>query len=436
MRSFGIRSLAALAVSLCIAAGVSSARAADKVQAGDVVAVCGDSITEQKEYSGFIETYLAACQQDGPIRAAQFGWSGDSMGWLWNRGGPGSILSIHPTVVTTCYGMNDGGYKPIEPGTVKAYTEGMTRLVQELKKGGVRLVVVGSPGAVDSDTFRNNPEQATMYNKTLASMSDLAKQVAQDQGCTFANVHDVMMDAMAKAKAKYGPKYHVGGGDGVHPANNGHLVMAYAFLKAMGCDGNIGTVTVDLTTGKATATDGHKVLSFERGAVEVESTRYPFCFYGKPEDPNATAGIIEFFPFNEDLNRFKLVVTGAGDHPDALVRVTWGPTSKEFKAADLAKGINLAAEFLNNPFSEPFQKVRQTVRGKQDWETTYYKSHLSGFNGLQKDVREGDPELADALDKALTQVPTALVKKDVKLAAGVAASVVPVKHTIKIEPVK
>ncbi len=28
------------------------------------------------------------------------------------------------------------------------------------------------------------------------------------------------------------------GRDGVHPDRNGHLVMAYAFLKALGCDGN------------------------------------------------------------------------------------------------------------------------------------------------------------------------------------------------------
>ncbi len=42
-----------------------------------------------------------------------------------------------------------------------------------------------------------------------------------------------MIDAMAKAKLKYGKEYNVAGGDGVHPNRNGHLVMAYAFLKAL-----------------------------------------------------------------------------------------------------------------------------------------------------------------------------------------------------------
>ena len=107
-------------------------------------------------------------------------------------------------------------------------------------------------------------------------------------------MHSIMMDAMTKSKAKYGPKYQFAGGDGVHPAANGHLVMAYAFLKAFASDGNIGTITVDMKTNQATATEGHKLLAdtLKDGAIEIESTRYPFCFTGEPEKPSATTGII------------------------------------------------------------------------------------------------------------------------------------------------
>src|SRR3712207_7925007 len=49
--------------------------------------------------------------------------------------------------------------------------------------------------------------------------------------------------------------------------------------------------------------------------------RSPFCFYGDPVQPGATSGIIEFFPFNEELNRFKLVARNiSGDK----AKVTWG----------------------------------------------------------------------------------------------------------------
>jgi lysophospholipase L1-like esterase len=426
-----------VAAGLSLLGGSAVLRGAERVQKGDVVAVSGDSITEQKEYSAIIEAYLMACLQDGPVRTAQFGWSGDSMGYLWSRGGPAPVLAIKPTVVTTCYGMNDGGYKPVEPATINAYRDGMVRLVQEYKKNGVRMVVVGSPGAVDTQTFRQDPAQAAMYNPTLAALRDVARDVAQQEGCVFANVHDPMMQVMEKAKAKYGPNYHVCGGDGVHPGGNGHLVMAYAFLKALGCDGNIGTITLDLASNKASATAGHKVLGSQAGTVSLESTRYPFCFYGDPADPGATTGIIEFFPFNEDLNRFKLVVTGTGGKRDAMVRVTWGQASKEFTAEALAKGINLAAEFLNNPFSEPFQKLRTAVRNQQEWETPFYKTYLTALTspGLRQEL-QADPDDGVAGLAGLDRMTRSLCRKDAKLAAGVAAGIAPVQHAIKVELVK
>ena len=92
---------------------------------------------------------------------------------------------------------------------------------------------------------------------------------------TFANVHNAMFDAMPKAKAALGDDYPVCGGDGFHPGPNGQLLMAYAFLKALGVDGEIGTITVD-AKGMTTATDGHKVLSSGAGKAELESTRWPF----------------------------------------------------------------------------------------------------------------------------------------------------------------
>ena len=47
-------------------------------------------------------------------------------------------------------------------------------------------------------------------------------------------------------------------------------------------------------------------------------------------------------------------------------RVTWGDASKEYPAEQLAKGINLAAEFLDNPFSEPFRKPKRRSQTASD----------------------------------------------------------------------
>ena len=58
-------------------------------------------------------------------------------------------------------------------------------------------------------------------SRPLGELRDIAKEVAEKNGCAFADVYGTMVDAMTKAKAKYGEKYHVAGGDGVHPAANG-----------------------------------------------------------------------------------------------------------------------------------------------------------------------------------------------------------------------
>jgi lysophospholipase L1-like esterase len=395
-----------------------------QLRSGDYVAVIGDSITEQQLYSLYIEDYLLMCQPARDLRVTQFGWGGETAPGFANRMA-NDMLRFGATVATTCFGMNDGRYAPMTSSTGEAYRNGQKSIVSQLKQAGVRFIVVGSPGCVDADTFSNrNAERAKMYNETLSAMRDIARQVAQEDGVAFANVLDPMIDVMTKAKAKYGRDYHLAGGDGVHPDRNGHLVMAYAFLKALGCDGNIGSITVDLKQGQAEASDGHKVLSCDRGVIEIESTRYPFCFYGDPAQTGSTRGVIEFLPFNEQLNRLTLTVKGG---TAARFKVTWGDVSKEYTAEQLAKGINLAAEFLDNPFSEPFLQVEGKISQQQAMEVQLVKNLLHNIPAYKQIA----PAEADSLEK----VAQALVATDETARNASAAAIAPVKHVIKIEAV-
>jgi lysophospholipase L1-like esterase len=400
-----------------------AARAAEALKDGDYVGVIGDSITEQRLYSLFIEDYLLMCQPKANLRATQFGWGGETAPGFAARMA-NDVLPFGPAVATTCFGMNDGGYSPMDDAKAKRYRDGQTSVVEQLKKSGTRFIVVGSPGAVDFDKFRNDPAAAEMYNKTLAGLRDIAKEVAAQQGVAFADVFTPMLEAMKPAKAKYGKDYHVCGADGFHPDRNGHLIMAYAFLKALGCDGDLGTITVNLAGNKAEAAGGHKVLSYDAGAVEVESSRYPFCFFGDPASPSSTSGIIEFFPFNEELNRFRLVVADVPAGKSATV--TWGNASKSFPAEQLAKGINLAAEFpVNNPFAEAFMKVEQRVAEQQAMEVQLVKVLMHNLPQYAAVA----PEEAGAFRRVAKK----LVDMDKAARDASAAAVVPVKHVIKVE---
>jgi len=413
-----LAALAAALVPLALAVADVSAAAALLLKKGDRVAVIGDSITEQKQYSRFIEDYLTVCTPDLDIWTIQLGWGGETAGGFANRMNQ-DLIPFKPNLVTTCYGMNDGGYRAYDDGIGQRYRDPMQKIVETLKKAGA-TVVVGSPGCVDVNTWRG---PADVYNANLARLRDIARETAEANGMPFANVHDVLMDAMKKAKAEYGEKYHVCGGDGVHPSGNGQLAMAYAFLKTLGLDGDIGTITLDMN-GKPAATDGHKVLSGEGGKVELESTRYPFCLFGDAKSPDSPRSILPFLPFNQDLNRLTLVVKNAKADK---VKVAWGNAEKTFTRQDLAKGINLAAEFLDNPFADAFRKVDGAVAQKQDYETFLIKECNRTLGGIANRLKDDDE-----IKAAVKTIQARLLARHDALAKTVREAVVPVKHTITV----
>jgi hypothetical protein len=169
-------------------------------------------------------------------------------------------------------------------------------------------VVVGSPGVVDSKFFGGGSERAVVYNDNLAHLRDIARDLTKEYDLAFANVHDTMFHVMPVAKKALGDTYPIGGQDGVHPNPNGQLLMAYAFLKALKVDGNIGAITID--GDKAEASDGHKILRHANHEIEIQSSRYAVCFNGDQKSPSSPRSVLPFIPFQQDLNRFTLTVKG------------------------------------------------------------------------------------------------------------------------------
>lgn len=392
------------------------------------LAIIGDSITEQKMYSKYMETYLVACAGRTDVKVFQFGWSGErAPGFLARMENDLSLFK--PTVGTTCYGMNDGSYTPFKPEIGKTYEDAMRAIVKKFDELGVKNVVVGAPGAVDTKFFANKPnfpkgQEAAGYNDNLGKLRDIDKQIAADTGKAFADVHGAMITTMEKAKAALGENYDVCGGDGFHPGPNGQLVMAYAFLKGLGCKGDIAEITVDMK-GAAKASDGHKVLGGTGGKVELESTRYPFCFDGDAKSSKGTRSITPYLPFNEELNRFTLKVKNLSGEK---AKVTWGGESKEFPRAQLEAGINLAAEFAKTPFDEAFFKYMGAVGNKQAFETGLIKDFVTKFRNYSADIK-ADPELGTAF----ATLKTRLGARHAALEMESRKALVPVKHTISVE---
>ena len=354
------------------------------LQKGDRLAICGDSITEQKMYSRILEDYLTVCMPELQISVRQFGWGGERAEGFLKRM-TNDCLRFHPTIATTSYGMNDHEYRPYEDSIGAAYREAMLAVVESFKAHGVR-VVLGAPSCVGNRNWWQAGATTPRLNENLCQLRNIGIEVAGQEHVNFADVFWPMLQASFAAQQRYGTNYALCGGDGVHPNWAGHTIMAYAFLKAMGVSGDLADFQVDLATGRMKVSAGHKLLSARNGEFVIRSTRYPFC----PSSPLGlaanwypTAGYenitnsdnlrsgLTLVPFNQELNRFQLTAKHATAEK---YRVTWGSESQVFTAEQLAHGVNLAEAFTLNPFSTRFALVDAAVSAKQDFETRQIKT--------------------------------------------------------------
>ena len=405
-------------------------RAGMLLKRGDRLAICGDSITEQKMYSRLIEDYLTMCVPELEISVRQYGWSGEQASGFLSRM-TNDCLRFKPTVATTCYGMNDHEYRPYEPRIGDTYRAKSLAIIESFKGHGVR-VVQGSPGCVGKLPGWVKTANGTVedLNLNLCALRNIGIELAEEEHVRFADVFWPMLTAGVAGQKRYGTNYAIAGADGVHPGWAGQTIMAYAFLKALGMEGEVGALSADLKANKLKTSKGHQLISSSEGRFELRSSRYPFCVCVSPQDSKAAypacreedtnkdtsiRSALALIPFDEELNRFRLVVRHA---KASHYRVTWGEESKTFTAAQLKRGINLTTEFVHNPFSASFAKVDAAIAAKQAYETKQIKELFRS--------PEAKTDMEGVVDK--TEVERA------RLEAAIKAAFVPVNHTLRIEP--
>ncbi|TWU33419.1 SGNH/GDSL hydrolase family protein [Novipirellula artificiosorum] len=387
------------------------------LKTGDRLAICGDSITEQKRYSRIMETYLTVCVPQLKVTCRQYGWSGEKTDGFYNRMDK-DCLSFQPTVATLVYGMNDCRYRPFDVTNGQWYEDHYTAIVRRFKQADVR-VVVGSPGCTGKVPHWVKTRSGTLdeQNLNLCALRDIAIDVAEKENVRFADIFWPMYQAQVFAPGQHNATsekpYDVAGSDGVHPNWAGHVIMAWSLLRSLGLNGDIGTITIDLDKQAAAASEGHQIDSYLGGVATITSQRYPFCARGDLHSDASIRSGTTLVPFTEDLNRF--VLKGVGAKPGQY-EVRWGDQSKTFSDQELAAGIHLPVEFPENPFCEAFDRVDGAVAEKQAFETKQVKAIFHGAPGkadFEKAVLETEAERAP-------------------LAQAVADAVVPVTHTIKI----
>src|SRR6266576_62390 len=115
---------------------------------GDRVVFYGDSITDQRLYTTFTETYIVTRFPKLGVSFVHSGWGGDRV--TGGGGGPidlrlrRDVFAYKPTVMTIMLGMNDGSYRAFEEKIFDTYANGYQRIIDSVKKTlpGIRITVI------------------------------------------------------------------------------------------------------------------------------------------------------------------------------------------------------------------------------------------------------------------------------------------------------
>lgn len=221
-------------LTLLLLAGVSAlAQSAFYLKPNDRVVFFGDSITDQRLYTTFAETYAVTRFPKANYTFTHSGWGGDRV--TGGGGGPidvrlwRDVLPYNPTVVTIMLGMNDGRYRAFDPAIFEEFDKGYRQIVSRLKRQlpGVRITVI-QPSPYDDVT--RAPLFEGGYNAVLRRYGSFLKELAGSESLFWSDMNTSVVEALTKANqanpteaAKLIP-------DRVHPGPAGHLLMAKALL--------------------------------------------------------------------------------------------------------------------------------------------------------------------------------------------------------------
>lgn len=376
-----LSTLKLISIALVAFAPFASALAGDFfIRNGDRVVFLGDSITEQRLYTTYVEAYALTRHPDWKLTFRNVGWGGDTA-WLRQRAHPDErklfaaeestrqnmiedaigrgltrdVLPLKPTVVTIKFGMNDHSYQPFREDIFRAYVRSQAELGKVLGSSGAHLAYL-TPQPIEEK--RSDPDQDPR-NQSLRKFSDGLKQVATAQKAAFVDQFDPYLAIMLRERAS-NPSALIGGGDAVHPGPIGHTLMAWIILKGLGATALVSQAEIDAAAGKVTSAQACRIdhLNLEGGVISFDRSDKALPM---PLDPKAEP-VLKLAPILDELNRYELKITGLPTGSYEL-RID-GELAATFSSKQLAQGCNLAV--TAGPITRQAQEVLSLVFKKNN----------------------------------------------------------------------
>jgi lysophospholipase L1-like esterase len=233
----------------------------------------GDSITYLGQYTADVEAYFATRYPGEQITFINVGLPSETASGLSEPGHAGGAFprpdlkerlsrvleATKPDLVFACYGMNDGIYQPFDEGRFEAFQRGISQMHDAVTAAGAKIVHL-TPPFFDGAKTQNLAYQDVLvrYSKWL-----LDQRAAQNWHVVDLNGP---MTAFVEEKRRTDPGYGFAG-DGVHPNDLGHWIMAKQILLYL----NAQDVKddADATQMVASYPNGAQILALVRQREEM-----------------------------------------------------------------------------------------------------------------------------------------------------------------------
>lgn len=389
---------AALALATFTSVGHTAPTGKFYLKNGDRVVFYGDSITEQKLYTTYIESYCVTRFPRWHFTFVHSGWGGDRV--TGGGGGPidvrlkRDVIAYRPTVVTICLGMNDGGYRAFDPGLFDTYVKGYRHILDTLLKAlpGVRITLL-TASAYDDVTRAENFLGG--YNSTLVAYGQAVRELGSEYGLTVADTNAPLVGALARAHAADADLSTRVIPDRVHPGPGGHLLMAAAVLKAWNAPATVADVEIDAGTGKVVRQVDSKVSDLHITGDKITFTHrdnaLPWPLDRNPDAHPDMTLMLSVTDEEQDLNRYQLKIHGlkAAKYDLKVDGVEIGPVL----GTALDNGVDLAAI--------PALAPNQQAAGALSLIRKHNDIHNHRWRDIQmKNVTNGD-QVSDEIQKQL-----------------------------------
>ncbi len=327
------------------AAALAAAQSDFHLKNGDRVVFYGDSITDQRLYTTFTETYVLTRFPKLNVSFVHSGWGGDRV--TGGGGGPvdvrlkRDVFAYKPNVMTIMLGMNDGSYRSFDQGIFDTYANGYRHIVESVKSTlpGIRITAI-QPSPFDDVTREPNFEGG--YNAVLVRYGNFLAELAKKENLSVADLNTSVVAALVKAKASDAALARRIIADRVHPGAGGHLLMAEALLKSWSAPAVVTSVAIDAVNQRVGESRNTEVaeLQSEGGGLAWNQLDRALPMPLDAKD-GALMLSVRSSDFMEAMNRQPLKVTGLGAARYSLS--IDGEKVGTFTKQDLAEGVNLAA---------------------------------------------------------------------------------------------